>query len=105
GTFDERAIAELVRAVLWAGPALSRAGGQPRASGDVRDLIDRAKAGLLTLQTLWNSHAAVPSEYPAESFAFATSMEFTIDTLGTLIEEIAKAVGAHDDERRALPPA
>src|SRR5690606_4519539 len=53
-TFDERAVAELVRAVLWTSAALSRTGGQPRASVDVRGLVDRAKAGLLTLQTLWN---------------------------------------------------
>jgi hypothetical protein len=138
GALGERAIAELVRAVLWAGSGTARpepatrqvelacpdrsetvaqgpaprhdwletlrdAGpnggaattgtheddGRPVAWDDVADLVDRAKAGLTTLRTLWNSNAT------------GTSMEFVTDSIEALLDAIADTAG----EGKPAPPA
>jgi hypothetical protein len=125
GPFDERAVAELVKAVLWTvrataartEPAVVAAGtledgGRAVAWGLVEDLTEQAKVGLMTLRTLWNSHASVPlAERPGAVSAFGPSMEFVVDGVEALLDEIAVAVapaaGAprKADETGAPPPA
>jgi hypothetical protein len=58
----------------------------------VEDLVDRAKCGLMTLRTLWNAHATMPTPAPDAVFSFATSMEFTTDAIEGLLDDIAEAV-------------
>jgi hypothetical protein len=100
GRFEERAIAELIRAVLWTAEPTRAAPTIPEA-GDVADLVDRAKGGLMTLRTLWNTHATMPAPAPDAVFSFATSMKFTTDAIEGLLDDIAEAVAAASADRDA----
>lgn len=62
---------------------------------DLDDLVERARDGLMTLRTLWNTHAVLPGgALPEGSVAFAASMEFVVDSLDAVLDEIAEVAAA-----------
>jgi hypothetical protein len=118
GSFDERAVAELVKAVLWTlndarpngiapgGKGTHGGGGQSLPWGEVEDLADRAKAGVGALRTLWDLHdAGAP---PAEAAASATSVDFCIDSIEALLDRMRERLAAAPGSRcegDATPPS
>jgi hypothetical protein len=75
--------------------------------GEVEDLVERAKAGLSALRTLWNSSASMPAERPDAVFAFGASMEFVTDSIEALLDEIAATAapgGKRSGDSAAAPP-
>jgi hypothetical protein len=78
---------------------------------DLDDLVERARGGLMTLRTLWNTHAVLPGGVlPESSVAFAASMEFVVDSIEAVLDEIADlaaATNARGDAAaaEAEPPA
>ncbi|HEY1246301.1 MAG TPA: hypothetical protein VGF29_15865 [Hyphomicrobiaceae bacterium] len=136
GPFDERAVAELVKAVLWTVQAAAAqrdpaardwldmlhdarpngiapggkdthgGGGQSLPWHEVEDLADRAKAGVGALRTLWDLHDA--GALPAEAAASATSVDFCIDSIEALLDQMRQRLAAAPVSRRegeAAPPA
>jgi hypothetical protein len=110
GPFDERAVAELVKAVMWSTALWSAAAvAAPAAdahdaeaddddaatiakgrAADVATLIQRAKAGLSTLGTLWDVNAS------------RAQMQFAVCSLECLLDDIADLAAPPDE---AAPPA
>lgn len=77
---------------------------------DLDDLVERARGGLMTLRTLWNSHAVLPGGVlPEGSVAFGASIEFVVDSLEGVLDEIAEVAAATNADRdtacEADPPA
>jgi hypothetical protein len=63
---------------------------------DLDDLVERARGGLMTLRTLWNTHAVLPGGVlPESSVAFAASMEFVVDSIEAVLDEIAEVAATN----------
>jgi hypothetical protein len=77
---------------------------------DLDDLVERARDGLTTLQTLQRTQVLLPSgAFPSSSAAFDQAMEFVIDSIVRVIDdipEISAAQHAADGmAAEAEPPA
>ncbi|HEY1243485.1 MAG TPA: hypothetical protein VGF29_01510 [Hyphomicrobiaceae bacterium] len=124
GPFDERAVAELVKAVLWTAgaggaiaagrepeegataepePAGAAAGSEGRTArelaGDLEDLVGRARDGMTALYALWDSGCG-HLEFPDEKLA--ASLKFCIEGVDALLEQAEQQTVAVIKARR--PP-
>jgi hypothetical protein len=116
GSFDERAVAELVKAVLWtaaAGGAIAagrkREAGAPaepepagaaadsegrtarELAGDLEDLVGRARDGMTALYALWDSGCG-DLDFPDEKLA--ASLKFCMDGVDALLEQADQQIVA-----------
>jgi hypothetical protein len=75
----------------------SSAAGERRTElPDLDDLVERARDGLITLRTLWNAHAILPGGVLSEgSVAFAAAIEFVVDSLDGVLDDIAEIAAAN----------
>jgi hypothetical protein len=99
GPIDEQAVAELVKAILWAGaparpePALPETRQAPAADrearDDLEDLVGRAKAGVDTLFLLWTHECS-----GRDSKAIGATLWFAATGLADLLERIEARVAA-----------
>ena len=110
GAFDERAVAELVKAVLWTSGAGKSAADEPeQPAGDapdrpplvthMEDLIGRARDGVTTLYQIWMDRCG-GLDFPDPDLA--VSLKFCLDGVDALLEEAEKRIVAEIEAGR--PP-
>jgi hypothetical protein len=108
-SFDERAAAELVKAVLWTAPGGTRA--MPDASridkltGDLDEMLCKVRQGVTALRTVvkgWERAHGPQKLIDEDDAAFLASLDFCADGIETTIELIADRVDDEIEGRR--PP-
>jgi hypothetical protein len=108
GPFDERTVAELVKAVLWSSSPCAKVAApvQPDDVGEaavdalvsVAVLADEAKAGITALRMLWKGLKPDEGIVPGD---LATSVWFCIDGVEERLDRIAARLDATLEERAA----